>query len=482
MDAVWSGSNAASSDVVVIEDEAPRRRQRAKPVSSTPIFDQRGKLMMMLIIGDGAGSSWHSDCSEGAGLQVLAAARSRSHLPDIADTQFPVYPVLAGVALVNSWAFFNPEADSPSERHLVHERLQAGHRTRAVGFVDYLVSDFARATSVINLNTVDIGSDGAWERLLTSPVCCSFMTSKGIISGKELWDMWQPQVVTDGCMRIWHPVADLVVRGEWSLIGSTFVTLRPRLRDYLFPQLLPRARLVAYIKHMNQSTQPDLVCSAGPSRISQAKKPLAPVQPRGCVKETYSSHTVMRFLEHAQYLRDATKQQDSLDAGLRAQFPDEWESLKLQAVEPPGVFCIKRARVRLEITCMLLKRFDYEAAARSFLYHTLGYDASPQKGLETFAVHEETCTDIDNFDIEGELLNLTCLGSGHQALPDKVMRVLWVLWLRAGPSLQMVRLFLYRTRILVSDMGVESGIADAPDYLHIFCAWLDNKPWPELDK
>ena len=50
------------------------------------------------------------------------------------------------------------------------------------------------------------------------------------------------------------------------------------------------------------------------------------------------------------------------------------------------------------------------------MYRCLGADASPQIGLEIFVVHEETFTSWDASSGSAALLNLTCLGSGHQGM------------------------------------------------------------------
>ena len=57
-------------------------------------------------------------------------------------------------------------------------------------------------------------------------------------------------------------------------------------------------------------------------------------------------------------------------------------------------------------------------------------------------------------------------------MDDKVHRVLWNIWLRAGPLEGDMRRYLSSVRIFVTDMGTEIGLADIEDYLPSFYQWL----------
>ena len=55
------------------------------------------------------------------------------------------------------------------------------------------------------------------------------------------------------------------------------------------------------------------------------------------------------------------------------------------------------------------------------------------------------------------------------------MRMLWVIWLRAGPTIELMRKYLLSVRVMVSDMGVEIGIPDVVDHLPAFFDWIQGK-------
>ena len=55
------------------------------------------------------------------------------------------------------------------------------------------------------------------------------------------------------------------------------------------------------------------------------------------------------------------------------------------------------------------------------------------------------------------------------------MRMLWVIWLRAGPTIELMRKYLLSVRVMVSDMGVEIGIPDVVDHLPAFFDWMQGK-------
>ena len=71
-------------------------------------------------------------------------------------------------------------------------------------------------------------------------------------------------------------------------------------------------------------------------------------------------------------------------------------------------------------------------------------------------------------------LPLTTFGHEFARLIDKVMTVLWVIWLLAGPTEIQMRQFLFTVVAFVTDFGTESGICDFPDVLPMFFVWLQS--------
>ena len=63
---------------------------------------------------------------------------------------------------------------------------------------------------------------------------------------------------------------------------------------------------------------------------------------------------------------------------------------------------------------------------------------------------------------------LTSLGIGRASLEDKVQSEVHQAWLEYGPCEDTVRRILYDTRSVLTDMGVEFGIAESLDVLPEF--------------
>ena len=102
-------------------------------------------------------------------------------------------------------------------------------------------------------------------------------------------------------------------------------------------------------------------------------------------------------------------------------------------------------------------------------------DGSPVTGVELFGViYDLVLRDT----IERCMMPGTTLSHGHCRLVDKVMTVLWLVFLVAGPSEETMRFWLDSVESLNTDFGTESGLADVPDLLPLFFHWLLNDAGP----
>ena len=137
-----------------------------------------------------------------------------------------VHPALVpdhvwGLALVASWSFFDPcQVDGHNQVAWLHH-LQSQTNTQALGFVDYPIIAFALCKLSIPLAGLDMRAPGAWKRLLTrrNP---DFVFPGGVDSCfLTLFENWVAQhgpLSNDfSCMRVWLPVAEVLLRGEWKV-------------------------------------------------------------------------------------------------------------------------------------------------------------------------------------------------------------------------------------------------------------------------
>ena len=132
------------------------------------------------------------------------------------------------------------------------------------------------------------------------------------------------------------------------------------------------------------------------------------------------------------------------------------------------------ARVRLDVTAMLWQR---QWASEHTVYRYLACDASPQvsQSYEVFVTVErsvnraacDTCFDlVDIEQIHSRMLPLATLGQGRTALADKVAALIHQLWCENGPSQSSVRHACQDVRQILTDMGVEFGLANYPDVIN----------------
>jgi hypothetical protein len=135
---------------------------------------------------------------------------------------------------------------------------------------------------------------------------------------------------------------------------------------------------------------------------------------------------------------------------------------------------LRQARILLDWSCCLLQR---HCAASAQARHEAApidlhcwADASPASGFEAFAsVCSTALRSAEGLQVGPKrLMPLVYLGFGHQALADKVFAFLHGLFLEVGPDLARLRWRLSRIRSWTTDMGVESGLADAQDLLPSF--------------
>ena len=72
-------------------------------------------------------------------------------------------------------------------------------------------------------------------------------------------------------------------------------------------------------------------------------------------------------------------------------------------------------------------------------------------------------------------LPVSCLGYGFMCLKHKVFSVLHSIMLETGPSVSLLRWRLYHVRAWLTDLGVESHIADTRDCLPEFLASMGHQ-------
>ncbi|MCP4241226.1 MAG: hypothetical protein GY772_11750, partial [bacterium] len=282
---------------------------------------------------------------------------------------------------------------------------------------------------------------------------------------------------------LWEPVAIAVVGGSWPVLLSPVLRrcaeARPEAQVFGPPRELRRAYLARVAAH-------GVVRRLASAAASGAEEGGVWMPRRGCVLRYCPEHVVraLRCTRHLRSQGDRAFLADTLAFALGprsvASAAERW--LRAQGVELPSRDCLLRARPRLDVAAMVLRRQAYVASGPVFRY--VAFDASPQQsGLEVFGAEERV---VRQCDVAGEWasvpasavmrrrLPLVALGQGRASRADKTMAHIHQTFLDYGEDVAAFARAFRDVRQCLSDMGAEFGIGSAADvraeYLRGQCA------------
>ena len=69
---------------------------------------------------------------------------------------------------------------------------------------------------------------------------------------------------------------------------------------------------------------------------------------------------------------------------------------------------------------------------------------------------------------------------GFHRFIDKVLCIVWAIWLVAGPNIEEMRFYLSKVRSITTDLGLELNLCRAPDILPVFMAWVRGETLEEF--
>ena len=198
--------------------------------------------------------------------------------------------------------------------------------------------------------------------------------------------------------------------------------------------------------------------------------------------EPHDVDHLVAALAALQHLKSQGRVRDSVEATLRFMYPDSWEG-RLAQLRGSGFRPVSRSglmefRVRFDIACMLANRQWYRSHGPAFRYLTA--DASPQRSqsYEVFlaaervicraAVFGRTQEQVLPADFVCRVLPISTLGQGRTDLRNKVHALVHQTWLEYGPDAGSLRSANADVRQVLTDMGVEFGLADHADVVDEF--------------
>ena len=132
---------------------------------------------------------------------------------------------------------------------------------------------------------------------------------------------------------------------------------------------------------------------------------------------------------------------------------------------------LRRARVRLDATCMLIHRKIWRQCLGETVSFHIYIDGSPQKrGSEMLAISYDVCCwpDPDRC-IQRYLFPVLKLGHGQLTLVGKALMLIWAVFLVFGPHEEVMRCFFDNVTAVCSDLGTERLLPTVEDLLpHLF--------------
>ena len=132
---------------------------------------------------------------------------------------------------------------------------------------------------------------------------------------------------------------------------------------------------------------------------------------------------------------------------------------------------LRRARVRLDATCLLLFRMYWRTLQHESIWIGIFCDASPQfRGVELFA----SSFDMFNYEsgeefFERRKFTQISISRALYTVLGKTTAILWQIFLQVEPKFASMRAFCNRVCGITTDMGTERHIADYADILIPFC-------------
>ena len=183
----------------------------------------------------------------------------------------------------------------------------------------------------------------------------------------------------------------------------------------------------------------------------------------------FHPHHIIEGLRVSRRLVEPKWLEESVKNSIRYAIPDKADELiaEMDAAEwkPPSRSVLYEARSRFDMSCCVMRRIFNAGPG---ITRQLMFDASPQKGIEIFAVKELVIKDNDIRTAVKRSFVITSLGVGHFGTVDKAMRLLHSVAMENGFDKRSLQKFCSEVRVTLPDSGAEHIINDAPNIIDCF--------------
>ena len=391
-------------------------------------------------------------------------------------------PSAVALAVIRSWRFVQRSFTSVDAHEMASAAVSCRPRQAAVRFLEHEVLRVVMIPSSCGRSIYEAFS-GRAQLIAEVPLRSLLMRVDTVVHGMSGWlgeiiRQWlevHPTLLHSGLIGwpIWTPMARAIANGDWTCDVSVIFQRQDPRYPCIHAATLPSPRVLTLFRKLDtildMPTRPEGALALASGGCDLRK--------RGMV-QSWSARSLLIALEFGTFLLKQADLHKASRAGTRcyAHFDKSSvpESLKNgPSARMPSKSSLYRGRITLDIATMLARREVRAFEGPSFRH--LGFDASPQRGgVEVFATLERT---ILKKDLIGEAphrpflpsaaytrrLPLAALGQGRASLADKVHAQVNQCWLEHGGSIESFLASNLDVRTIISDMGVESGIADYVD-------------------
>lgn len=384
---------------------------------------------------------------------------------------------IVGIVCAPRWSlvFSNAQAGSDSQASLRSLSLRATRGTSHFGFVEYPVQAWARLQEPARMMA---GSAKAILEGLAGLAVASSEDSSGMgATVGSVVQSWKLNGVRNigPIVRLAPHFAWQVLSGAWKCLHCVAVIGKTNRQRLLEPRQPSRKQLAQFLATALDAGLGAAAERRGSSRDGPEKRSAN----LGWLGQMKEAALVIDWLDASRYIKNIRQCGEAAQSFGRIFARSSGITLHaltndLKEAQPE---LLRRARVRLDCVAMLLNRRLWTSIVRAQgddlpnLY--LFADASPQwRQLELYAASFDL---KDGDTIIHKLFPALALDKWSRDAFGKCVALLWQIFLVAGPSYFLVKLWCSRVRSVTTDQGVERMLADYPGFLGDFFWLVDPK-------
>ena len=455
----------------------------ADTLGKTARHPQTGSPSLVIIVSSPECRKLASDLTSDNAPETFRSLIDLSAVLEIDGQQWAEGQFIWGIALLDGWEVLD-QCRSALEDKLVACLRKSHCQSRHIRFLRHRILRSACLPTPTPLPSSNLHPLAILKAL--DMFSCK-ETSPGSICGQPEYDIgissiitkWRSHLASSSQTHLlvtsW-PLASLFVGGRLSIDVTAIMSKDNSRTLRLNSPLLPPRRLLQVMRRLGSS-----MGSANPFQMDTGTG--TTVNPGveswgGPRRMRFEAGHAVRATISTRSLANMSNSKQSCADQLNFLFPDSsgkglsaLESLEASGFHFPSTTSLRRFQIRFDIAAMLGHRHHH--AMHGPFFHYLFCDASPQnrQSVEIFVSGEyiipqqDLVTAIDGHSYAMNLHPLATLGVGCASASDKLQALVHQYWLQYGPDLGVLRSVFHNVRSVLTDMGVEMGIANARDCL-----------------